>query len=643
MIRYHEDNCIGCNSCIRVCPIHGANVSEVKEDGTIGINVNQNSCIKCGACIKTCEHNARSYDDDTERFFADLQKGNEIAVIVAPAVKVAFDGYWRHVLSWLKSKGVKYIYDVSLGADICTWAHLRYVKKNPGKKIISQPCAAIVNYVEIHNPDLIPHMSPVQSPMLCTAIYLRKKIGRDIKIAALSPCIAKKDEFIETGLVEYNVTFNKVAEYIKNNNITLPNISNLSSQFSEFEFDYMQGTLGAVYPSPAGLKENLKYHAPELSVINAEGTRSIYQNLDNYLTEKRDSLPAVFDVLSCSRGCNGGPAVGKKYSVFHIETIMHDVDTYVTKNYKHGPKSIKGLFRKFDRELTVEEFCRTYKNKKLKKYMPTAREVDAVFNSIGKKTKADRSYNCHACGYKSCEELAIAIASGISTKESCMKYASYLVEENAVKIKEMLHEFELIASDLVAVVDELNRDVGYVKADADQINVIGDECNVDMDKISDDIGELTALAVNIQEAMAQINDSVEGYKDMTANVDDIASQINLLSVNANIEAVRAGAVGKGFSVIATEIRKLAQHSQESVVEADDCNKEINSAVDNITNIVKVINDTVKMLTDSVNKMKIDVNESTERGKSINNYMQDVASVTERISRLVDKTNSISIQ
>ena len=43
---------------------------------------------------------------------------------------------------------------LGFGADICTWAHLRYLEKNPGKKLISQPCAAVVNYVQRHKPDL---------------------------------------------------------------------------------------------------------------------------------------------------------------------------------------------------------------------------------------------------------------------------------------------------------------------------------------------------------------------------------------------------------------------------------------------------------------------------------------------------------
>ena len=103
--------------------------------------------------IRACSHDSRSFEDDIDRFLADLKAGKEIAVIAAPSIKIAFDGNWRHVLQWMRNQGVKKIYDVSYGADICTWAHLRYLEKHPDAKVISQPCAAVVNYVLRHKPE----------------------------------------------------------------------------------------------------------------------------------------------------------------------------------------------------------------------------------------------------------------------------------------------------------------------------------------------------------------------------------------------------------------------------------------------------------------------------------------------------------
>ncbi|MCL2053934.1 MAG: methyl-accepting chemotaxis protein [Oscillospiraceae bacterium] len=635
MVTYISEKCVGCNSCIRACPVHGANAQEVRADGTQGIKIDQNECIKCGNCIKACsQHQARGYEDDTEQFFKDLKRGSQIAVIVAPAIKIAFDGWWRHVCQWLRGQGAKYVYDVSWGADICTWAHLKYLKKNPGAKVISQPCAAIVNYAELHQPELLQHMSPIHSPMLCTAVFIKKKYGGGVKVAALSPCIAKKDEFNSTGLVNYNVTFEKLAEYI-DKNANLPR-----SGRSEFEFDYAQGREGAVYPRPGGLKANLKYHAPTLDVINSEGDH-VYKVLSAYLKESAEKRPSVLDVLNCGYGCNSGPAVGAECSVFHAESIMQNVDQFILRKFSFGPKSIKTTLRKFDRMLKLEDFCRGYTNRETQKHMPNQAEIEKIFSRLGKKTKFDKEFNCLACGYDSCRDLALAIARGIATNDDCTKYKNFLLEENSEKVRGMLKDFEVIAAELNDVVNELRKDVVHVKNESLRIDTLGLECGDGMNFIDDNIAELKRLSVSIKEAMTLIDNSVAGYSKMSESVDDIAKQINILAVNANIEAVRAGAVGKGFSVIATEIRKLSQTSQESVIDADTCNNEINAATANITEIIGYINNAVNLLTDSVVKMRVNVDETISHGKSINEDMVDVDKITENIAYLVEKTNAIT--
>ncbi len=98
MIRIEPDKCVGCNACVRACPVNEANMSQEINGKTV-ISVNEKNCIRCGACTKACSHGARYYDDDTKTFFDDLSKGRKITVLVAPAVKVAFEKNWAQVLS----------------------------------------------------------------------------------------------------------------------------------------------------------------------------------------------------------------------------------------------------------------------------------------------------------------------------------------------------------------------------------------------------------------------------------------------------------------------------------------------------------------------------------------------------------------
>ena len=207
---YTNDKCIGCNKCISVCPVLTANIAEDISEEMSAIRVNSDACIACGSCFDVCRHEAREYNDDTERFFEDLKKGVSISILVAPAFVANYPKEYERYLGILKSLGVKHIISTSFGADITTWAYLKYITEKNFTGGISQPCPAVVGYIEKHLPELIPNLVPIHSPMMCGAIYAKKYMGINDRLAFISPCIAKKNEIDDpncNGYISYNVTF----------------------------------------------------------------------------------------------------------------------------------------------------------------------------------------------------------------------------------------------------------------------------------------------------------------------------------------------------------------------------------------------------------------------------------------------------
>ena len=101
---YTNENCIGCNRCIAVCPVLTANQAVVV-DGKPRIEVNHAQCINCGACFDACEHQAREYTDDTEQFFADLQRGESISLLLAPAFLANYPREYERILGGLRQMG----------------------------------------------------------------------------------------------------------------------------------------------------------------------------------------------------------------------------------------------------------------------------------------------------------------------------------------------------------------------------------------------------------------------------------------------------------------------------------------------------------------------------------------------------------
>ncbi len=526
IIKTDTSKCEGCNRCVRVCPVSEANIAYV-EGGNVKVRIDPEKCISCGACLKVCQHEARSYTDDTESFFRDLEKGTEIALIVAPAIRSNFEN-WESLLAWLKTKGVSRIYDVSLGADICTWAHIKYIRENEPGPIITQPCPAIVGYVEKYRPELVKNLSPVHSPMLCTAIFAREQLGSGCRIAALSPCVAKKIEFEDTNIIDYNVTFKKLSEYIARRGIRVPE--------ADFRFDNISASLGRIYSMPGGLKENIEFYLGKaVRVDKSEGQSKVYRDIDKFAYETEENLPAVFDVLNCEDGCNGGTGCSEGFSVFKINSSMDKQRHIGMEKYERkGKDEYTRLFSIFDKELSLDSFIRRYRGSPQKEISYTSQDVERAFLSMGKTTHEQRNHNCFSCGNETCNEMAVKIAKGINVPENCVEKARH----------------EILAAN-EAFLNEKSRSRENIR------------------NITDEIEEIRQLFNKVLTNIENIEEAIEKYNAMAKLVNDIALQTQILSINASIEASRSGTAGKGFDVIAQAIRDLANRSRNSVGEVEE--------------------------------------------------------------------------
>jgi PAS domain S-box-containing protein len=415
-----QEHCIGCNRCIRGCPVLAANIA-VNIDGESKIEVNPDFCIHCGNCFNYCQHEARDYIDDTERFFRDLSKGEKISLIVAPSIRTNFSNNFNKLFGYLKEKGVRFIYDTSLGADIATWIYTNNIKENEKWEAISQACPVIVNYVEKIRPDLISYLSEYHSPMMCTAIYMNEYEGIKDKLAFLSPCIAKKDEIDDPGTrnyIQYNVTFQKLDQYLTKNNIDI-------EEFKDEEFDSTTSGMGKIFSRPGGLRENLEHYKKDVWIKQIEGEKKAFAYLDKYENRKKENkpVPTIVDILNCREGCNSGTGTKKAFESDDFDFILNNQKkSFQNQDSEKLVKSEDNLMNHFDKIFTVSSFKRNYLSKKLEFEIPTQEDMDLAFTSLKKYSDSDKSINCWSCGYNTCYEMATAIALGINNSDNCLDY-----------------------------------------------------------------------------------------------------------------------------------------------------------------------------------------------------------------------------
>ncbi|MBR6046147.1 MAG: 4Fe-4S binding protein [Ruminococcus sp.] len=550
IIIVRPDKCVGCNSCVRTCPAPEANITKMLDDGRFVTTVDPDKCISCGECVRNCTHGARDYIDDVEACMQRMAR-EKLIVLATPAIKTVYPTKWKGILDWFKSKGC-IIFDVSLGADICTWAHLRAIENKKVGNVITQPCAAIVKYIEIYQPKLLDNLSPIHSPISCTVTYIKKYLRRHNPVAVLTPCIAKKNEFMDTGLVDYNVTFKKLEEYFDKNGIKIPN--NAPNEF-EYKFEEMQGQVGAVYPRPGGLRDNIWLHDPDINITTSEGVHKVYPELDMYAQMPEFKHPEVFDVLSCEFGCNVGPASGTKQTVFDVMATMREIEKEAKKRRKTGVfgGGQDKLFKKFDDELRIGDFMRGYKPT-TPTPLPTDRQLDAVFEMMGKHTEEERNFNCHACGYRSCKDMAIAICRGLNTADNCIVHAKTVLTARHSELTAQHELLSEITNECLTLSDKLREDLKNINSNMD---TIGDSTA----KTSERAGVVNELLTNVI-AFCNANPTMDASstKQLVEILETTLDAFNALDDNVNVTNESSETIRGSI----TEISRLVDSINDSL-------------------------------------------------------------------------------
>lgn len=640
---YTNEECVGCNKCIRACSCMGACVADEK-DGSTFIHVDDDKCIACGACIDACEHHAREFNDDTERFFEDLKKGVKISLLVAPAFKANYINEYESVLGGLKALGVNRIINVSFGADITTWGYLNYVKENNFTGGISQPCPAVVGYIERYAPELIPKLFPVQSPMMCSAIYVKKEMKVTDRLAFISPCIAKKAEIDDPnnqGYISYNVTFDHLMKYVREHNI--------KGSVASDEIEY---GLGSIYPMPGGLKENVYWFLGEdVYIRQIEGEKHVYEYLEAHKDDiARGTNKELFiDALNCGMGCIYGTGVEEDIArtdaaLYNINKIKKDCKSKAKKSAwgeRLTPqKRLSNLNKQFSK-LNLKDYLRKYTDRSAtcNYKIPDKHELDSIFNDMNKTTPQSRKINCECCGYYTCEMMATAIYNGFNKKENCIHFVKDEVAKEKEKALELAKDVQDEKEKIITQTERIQETVEYVNEMFKTLYELMDNMNIGNDRNAEESTGISHAMVQVNEFCEKLNKSMSDIMELidtllenNVQVVAIAGQTNLLALNANIEAARAGEAGRGFAVVADEISKLADDARDTATRSSGGQEQMKGSITDILEDTRKLVETVADVNGRIQNLAAATQEISASSTQVIEVVEQVRDIMEELTK-----------
>ncbi len=387
-------SCKNCYKCLRECPVKAIRITNHQA------KIIDERCILCGTCTGVCPQNAKIVHSESEVVENLLKSGDKIVASVAPSFVSSFGVNDFSVMQIALGKlGFAYSEETAVGANLVVEEYKKLLKEGKYKNFITSACPSVNRLIQEYYPNALPYLANVDSPMLAHAKLLKKQFPT-AKIVFIGPCIAKKKEAAESGIIDAVLTYEDLKVLFEKNKINLTQTAKLSVS--------KQGVgenKAKFFPISRGIIKSFDELPLGYEYVAIDGVQKCMDILESV-----DTLSGMFlELNACEYACVKGPC-----SLTSAEGAIKanaDIRKYATKG---GDKWLTVDGRGID----ISQF---YPRIKPLGSAFTEKDIKAVLAQTGKFKKEDE-LNCGACGYRTCREKAWAVLNGFAESDMCVPY-----------------------------------------------------------------------------------------------------------------------------------------------------------------------------------------------------------------------------
>jgi len=440
---FKKAECKNCYKCLRSCPVKAIDMRDAQA------KIIESRCILCGHCTHVCPQNAKSVHDDSAAIEKLLEKKTVIAS-VAPSFVSSFGlDDFEPFRAALKKLGFSDAFETSEGAAAVTAEYRRLLATGKFKNFITSACPAVNRAIRLYHHDVLEYLAPVDSPMVAHAKILRERYPK-ASIVFIGPCIAKKREAAESGIIAGALTFEELAALMNKRGIAVAP-SDVSKEAPKATAQTAAKAEAAAAKSPSAEGDELpaKFYPISRGIIKSfDKFPSGYEyiavdgvsRLDAALEDLKTVEGVFLEINACEGACVNGPCAIKR-SGGVVEANV-SVRNYTGK----APRDRVGAYPSLSAVHTpLQPGDR----------VPTDAEIAEVLAKTNKFKPSDE-LNCGACGYATCREKAWAVVNGYAEVEMCVPY----MREKAESMGNVIIENNpngIIVCDAELKISEINR------------------------------------------------------------------------------------------------------------------------------------------------------------------------------------------